>query len=140
MAIHRIDPYEENAKRTAEERQQNAAKAGRASGQARRNRKRMRDTFDEWLKAGVTAEALLAVMEQAGVPKDEQTYQTAITIASLNKAASGDIEAARFVRDTVGEKPTDAFRMSITDKPIKALDLTGMSDEELEALADSVDD
>jgi len=140
MPSPRLDPYEENAKRTPEQRHANASKAGKASAEAKRRRKRMRETFEEWLKAGVTAEALLAVMEQAGVPREEQTYQTAITIASLNKAAGGDIEAARFVRDTVGEKPTDALRMSITDKPIKSLDLSALSDEELEALADSLDD
>jgi hypothetical protein len=140
MPVNPIDPYAENAKRTPEERREYARRAGLASGAARQKRKRMRETFDEWLKAGVTAEDLLAVMDGAGVDKDHQTYQTAIVLSALGKASRGDIEAARFVRDTVGEKPTEQYNIATSDKPIKALDLSGMSDEELEALADSVDE
>lgn len=140
MSGYIIDPYVENAKRTPEQRRANAVKAGKASGAARARRKRMRDTFDEWLRAGVTAEDLLSVMQAAGVDPADQTYQTAITVAVLGKAARGDIEAARFARDTIGEKPTEQYNLSVSDKPIKSLDLSQMSDEELEALADSVDE
>jgi hypothetical protein len=43
------------------------------------------------------------------------------------------------VRDTIGEKPTEQYNLAVQDKPIKALDLSGMTDEQLEALADSAD-
>jgi hypothetical protein len=139
MPKHLLNAAEENAKRTPEQRREIARKAGIASGQERQRRRRMRDTIGEWMTAGVTADDLLAVMDGAGVDKANQTYQTAIALAALSKAARGDIEAARFVRDTLGEKPTESYNLAVSDKPIKALDLSGMTDEELEALADQAD-
>ena len=67
-------------------------------------------------------------------------HENAMMLASAKRAMLGDIEAARFVRDTVGEKPTEAMQLAITDKPVKALDMNALSDEELEALADQADE
>ena len=94
-----------------EERTELARKAGKASADNRRKYKAFRDCLREILTLDVTDAAEL-----------------------------GDIEAARFVRDTNGEKPTEALQLGITDKPIKSMDLSKLSDAELEALADRAED
>ena len=63
-----------------------------------------------------------------------------MTLAALNRAAHGDVEALRFVRDTLGEKPTENYNLSMEAKPVKSMDLSGYTDEELERIADGLDD
>lgn len=70
----------------------------------------------------------------------DATWGVDIAVAQARRARAGDTEAARFCRDTAGDKPTEALTLALTDKPVKAMDLTQLSDEELEALADRVDD
>ena len=89
------------------------------------------------LSLDVPDEAVRAELEKLGL---DPSFSNAISMAAIMRAANvGDIEAARFTRDTVGEKPTEALQLGITDKPIKSLDLSQLSDAELEALADQVE-
>ena len=37
--------------------------------------------------------------------------QTAIHLAMIKRALMGDVQAAQYIRDTVGEKPTDKVEM-----------------------------
>ena len=50
------------------------------------------------------------------------------------------MDAQRYVRDTIGEKPTDNYNLGIQNKPIKSLDMSQLSDEQLEALAEGLGD
>lgn len=68
------------------------------------------------------------------------TYGGAIALAQIQRALTGDTDSARFCRDTAGDKPTEAMTLALTDKPVKAMDLTQLSDAELEALADRADE
>ena len=66
----------------------------------------------------------------------EPTNDNAVSLAQILQATQKrEAESARFIRDTLGEKPTEAYNIGIS-KPIQAMDLGGMSDEELAALAD----
>ena len=124
------------AQQTPAERVESARRAGIASGQARRKYSTFRALLKQALLLDVEDEALKQAMEKIGI---EPTRQNAIVLSSIAKAGTGDIEAARWVRDTIGEKPTEQYNVAMSDKPIKALDLSGMSDEELQALADQAD-
>ena len=70
----------------------------------------------------------------------EPSIANAVNLAVLKRAQLGDIEAARYVRDTIGEKPTETTALQISNQPIRAMDLTQLSDAELEALADRADE
>lgn len=126
-----------NAQRTPEERQELARQAGLASGEARRKRKRLRETLSDVLSAHVTAEDVLAALEGSGFEKP--THQEALIYAAVARAERGDIEAARFVRDTVGERPSEALQVAFADAPVRAWDLSQMSDDDLQAAADRMD-
>jgi hypothetical protein len=121
-----------------EERIECSRKAGKASAAVRRQHKQFRDVFRDILSLDVTDEKVAQALEELGL---DPSFANAIGLQAILKAATtGDIEAARFARDTIGEKPTEAFQLGITDKPIKSMDLSKLSDEELAALADRAEE
>jgi hypothetical protein len=68
----------------------------------------------------------------------KNTEAAAVLFAQLKRARSGDTDAARFLRDTSGQKPVDNLAIgNIEDKPFETLDLTQLSTEQLKALANS---
>lgn len=126
-----IEKYNESL--SAEERKERALAAAAKSGPARVQHRLFRDIIKDIMAApiapGQEADALKALGLKAN-------HENAILLAAAQKASSGDIEAVRFLRDTLGEKPTESFNVGVQGKPIQALDLSKLSDEELEALAD----
>lgn len=92
----------------------NGRKGGIASGKARREKKALKDTLEELLampiKDGVSDE-IEKIKSIAGIKGKNITMQEAIMVAMLNKAAKGDVRAAEYVRDTIGQKPDS--RMNI---------------------------
>lgn len=122
---------------TAEKARELGRAGGLASGQARRQRRLMRETLNVLLTAPVEDATAAAKLEAAGLPAD---LQGGMIYAVLRRALSGDVEAARFIRDSSGEKPTEAFNLSVSQKPIQSMDLSQLSDEELARLADGLDD
>lgn len=122
---------------TPEQRREWASKAGKASADAKRKHKRLGDLLKHVLTLDTDDAEAAAELLSLGL---EPSFANAATVAAVRKAMHGDIEAMRYVRDTIGEKPTEAMSVALTDKPVKALDLTKMSDAELEALADQVGD
>jgi hypothetical protein len=122
---------------TSEKAREIGQKGAAASVISRRRRKAMREVMNNIMTCDVSDETLRGMLAAAGI---EPTNENAIPFAMINRAARGDVEAARFVRDTLGEKPTENYNFSVGSKPVKSLDLSGYSDEELERLADGVDD
>lgn len=80
------------ASRTPRERQEISRKGQKASTEAKRARKTLKETLLMMLEEGDT--------------------QNNITLALLEKALKGDTKAYEVIRDTVGEKPTDKIEQS----------------------------
>jgi len=110
-------------------------KGGVASGVAKRKKRTFRELIEQVMVMDVDDPVIHAKLSALGL---DPTHDVAITMAAVRKAEAGDIESARFLRDTKGEKPTEALNLSV-DKPIKSMDLSQLSDAELEALADQAD-
>ena len=110
-------------------------KGGLASAAKRERRKALRAVLEECQRLRPTDAELTAALAETGLP---ETYQYAMAVAALEKAAHGDVEAMRYVRDTLGEKPTETYNLSMEAKPVQALDLSKYSDAELEQLADGL--
>lgn len=119
---------------TPEQRTEQCRKAGIAGREARRKYRTQRELLSLILSSPIDDKEKAKKLKEAGFPA---TYGGAMAFAATAKAVDGDIEAARFVRDTVGEKPTESYQMNVTDKPVKSLDLTQLTDEELEAMVAS---
>lgn len=110
-------------------------KGGVASGEAKRRKRTFRELIELVMTMDVDDPEVHARLTSLGL---DPTHDMAITMAAVRKAENGDIEATRYLRDTKGEKPTEALNLNL-DKPIKAMDLSQLSDAELEALADRAD-
>lgn len=78
---------------TEKEQRELASKGGKASVEARRKRKTLR-------------EELLALLET-------ENYQEKISTALLQEATKGNTKAFEVIRDTVGEKPVDKVEADI---------------------------
>lgn len=93
---------------TSDEARENGRAGGIASGKARREKKALKDTLEELLampiKSGKSAD-IDKIKNIAGIKGKNITMQEAIMLAMLNKAAKGDVRAAEYVRDTIGQKP-----------------------------------
>ena len=133
MARHDIRQY--NATLTPEQRTERARQGALATNEKRRQRKSMREGFKEALKAGVTDASMEEALKAIGL---EPTMQNAILFAAIGKAMTGDIEAARFVRDTIGEKPTEALQISAV-QDVQQMDVSGLTDAELQAIIADTD-
>ena len=133
MARYDIRQY--NATLTPEQRTERARQGALATNEKRRQRKTMREGFKEALKAGVTDASMEEALKAIGL---EPTMQNAILFAAIGKAMTGDIEAARFVRDTIGEKPTEALQISAV-QDVQRMDVSGLTDAELQAIIADTD-
>jgi hypothetical protein len=71
--------------RTTEEQREIAKQGGIASGKARREKKLFREAIEK--KLGQSLDSMVDAM--------------------INQAKNGNVQAITFLRDTVGEKPTD---------------------------------
>ena len=119
--------------RTPDERRASAVKAGRASGESRRRRKTFRESLLMILAMEPDDPTLADALRALGL---DPTNQTAIDLAQVKQARKGDTDAARFIRDTVGEKPRDEIELgNLEGRPFESLDLSSLTNDQLRALA-----
>ena len=86
---------------TEEQQREIARKGGIASAEARKRRKTLK-------------EELIALLET-------NDNNNKISIAILNKALNGDIQAFTTIRDTIGEKPVDKVEADVGVKKLEDL-------------------
>lgn len=109
-----------------------SVKGGIASGKARRLKKAQREILREILSLEITEEEGRDLLSSRGLSPD---IAHAINFAAAKQALAGSIEALRYIRDTIGEKPTDALEIgNLDDKPLETIDLTRLSDAQLMAM------
>ena len=116
-----------------EERKAIQSAGGVASGKARRKARNMREAAQILLSAALVddpeTEQALATL---GLEADQQG---AMLLAALRKSQTGDIEAARFVRDTSGQAPAQMVELGgLEGKPLQGVNLAELSNEELQKL------
>ena len=85
--------------RTTDEQRKIARMGGKASGEARRRRKQLRELIE-------------AVLAMPATDRDG-TKAEAIAAALVERAEKGDTRAFELVRDTLGEKPVERRESSI---------------------------
>lgn len=92
---------------TPEQRRANASKAGKASGEARKRKKLLKECLEELLEK-----------EIAGKDGNTMTGAEAIAVRLFQKALTGDIKAFEVVRDTAGQKPAEKVIVSDIDNDV----------------------
>ncbi len=109
---------EENLKpvRTKSEARSRGKKGGIASGKARREKKLFRETLESILMMPMKNGEGMGVEDIqnfASIKGQNISVQEAILIAQVQKAMKGDTRAAEYVRDSIGQKPTENMNMSM---------------------------
>ena len=100
-----------------------ARKAGKASGEAKRKKKLLKDCFD-------------ALLEMEFKNKDGKIATGSETLAMtvFQKAQRGDLKAFELVRDTAGQKPIDKVMLAEVDqKTIDEVESMVLGDDNTEA-------
>lgn len=101
---------------TPKQRRENARKAGKASAEAKKRRKAMRESLEVLLNLGMS-EGEITDPETVKCWNELQgkniTVQDAVLVKQIMKAVKGDTKAAEFVRDTSGNRPTNEQRMDV---------------------------
>lgn len=106
-----------NSERTAEERREIAAAGGRASGEARRRKKSLREAAELYLSLPVSDKRAWNKLAKDGVAPEDVDNQMAIIAGLTIKAAKGDAKAAKVLFDLL---PSDgaAPLEQVEDDPI----------------------
>lgn len=100
---------------TSSQARENGRKGGLKSAEAKRKRKAMRETFEIILSMplrkgkSTDIENIRSYVEMRG---KNITIQDAINFSIIKKAMSGDVRAAEFIRDTIGEAPTNMIDLN----------------------------
>ena len=89
-----------NNNRTPEERRELARKAGQASGRVRRRKANFQKTLNMLLTAEIDSKEWSPVLESLGV---ECTLESALLMAQIKQALTGDTQAAKFVAQYSGQ-------------------------------------
>lgn len=117
------------------ERAELASKAGKASGAARRQRRKQADIIRAILDLPETDPARRDELIALGLPG---TVADQINRAVAGRAQSGDVEAARYLRDTIGERPADNVAVDLT-ADVASIDMSKLTDAQLAELASRAD-
>lgn len=127
---------EENLKppRTKSEARIRGRNGGIASGKARREKKLFKETLEALLTMPMNPGKDVSVDDIknfAEIKGKNISVQEAIIIAQVQKAMKGDTRAAEYLRDTIGQKPSDVVEVSgQVNNPFE-----GLTTEELVKLA-----
>lgn len=104
--------------RSPEERSEIASMGGKASGIAKREKKRAKEILDTFLSMPLKKRKLADVEEiQAfeSLKGKNITVNEAIQLKQIQRALNGDLSSATYIRDTVGEAPTSKVEAKIND-------------------------
>ena len=116
---------------SAKEKEEFHRQGGIASGQSKRRRKTFAETLQAALAREITVEQGKEKLQAMGY---DGTWMDLLSQAQVDKAAKGDTEAFRAVRDTIGENPKQAVDVGLTNGPVSGMDLSQLSDDQLRAM------
>lgn len=102
--------------RTEDEQREIARKGGVASGKARRRKRTMAEALQLITNTPVNAEQA-EILRKYGFAERDCTYLMLMMMKAVQMASEGNLKAAEFVRDTLGESP----QYKINEKRLQVL-------------------
>lgn len=108
-------------KRSPEEAREMGRKGGRASGEARRRKKSLREAADLYLSLPVSDKRKWNKLSEDGVPPEDVNNQMAIIAGLSIKAAKGDAKAAKVLFDLLPTDGADPLEQAEDDPITKSL-------------------
>ena len=96
--------------RSKEEAKERGAKGGKASGEARRAKKTLRELATLFGSLKLDGKQKRQ-MQELGIPETEHTRFMQAVVSLFQKALKGDVSAFNAIRDLIGEKPVDRTQL-----------------------------
>lgn len=106
MAREDIIPYQFTSEQSRSEAARNGAAGGRASGEARRRKKSLKEAAKIYMDMAPTNTGTWNALSEAGIDPEDITNQMALVVSQTQKAISGDTKAARLIADILGPEET----------------------------------
>lgn len=125
---------------TPEQRQAYGRKGGLIAAQNERKRQSLREIIANIGPKKLPKRKLSELAEKYGVDVDTiegMSYDVAMAYAQYIKALGGDTDAARYIRDTSGQAPTQALQIGPLDA--QSVDMSTMTDAEISAQIAALD-
>lgn len=97
---------------SSDEAKRRGAKGGKASGEARRRRKLIKEQMEIALSLPVSNKKIRKTMEDIGLDDEDMDNQMALVLAMIQQGCKGDVSAFNSIRDLMGEKPQDKVELS----------------------------
>lgn len=127
-----IEDYPNLRVPTSEQARDYGSRGGKASAKSKARARRIRECMAIILDSPESDSDMSALLQSIGL---EGNRRDALALAQIIKAIKGDTDAARFVRDTIGEKPRDELDIGgALDRPLATLDMSKLSDDDLRRL------
>ena len=92
---------------TEKELRRMASNGGRASVEARRKKKTMREVLEMMMFKTELSPGLKQKLAEEGIDEEEMNHQVVITRSLIAKAEQGDVQAYNTICAMIGEKPAD---------------------------------
>ena len=108
-----LQPF--TSEQSRDEAVKNGRKGGKASGEARRRKRDMKERLQILLSMSIKdgKGADIEKIKNFGSLKGENiTVEDAILVAMIQKALKGDVSASNFIRDTSGQKVVDKVEIN----------------------------
>lgn len=114
---------------TEEEQREIASKGGKASVEARRKKKAMREVAEMVLGSRISDKdkKIIHMLQEKGISEEDMTYQTAVVFATLGQALKGNVKAVKELRAMTGED-------------IQKVEINAPIDKKVEELKEILDD
>lgn len=110
-------PNNENLKpiRTKSEARRRGKNGGKASGEARRQKKTLRENMSLLLSLDLTDTGEIHALSEMGIPSTDINNAMLLTAALFQRAKTGDVAACREVREWLGEQTEENGEVLIVD-------------------------
>ena len=107
---------------TTKEARERGAKGGRASAEAKKKRKAMKEQMEMLLNLPLKDEQTRAFLEKMGIDTANMDNQMALVVATFQNAIRGDMKAVNIVREIIGERVQEISITQVTDAKVKELE------------------
>lgn len=105
---------------TSEEARINGAKGGKASGESRKEKKRLQQSLEKLLSCKIDVSNLSQLNEdfaKAGIDTSKMKVADLLALAQIINGIKGNQGAFALIRDSIGEKPVDKQELDLKEIP-----------------------
>ena len=115
-----LRPFDSNQDR--EQAKINGIKGGKASGEARRKKKAMKEQMELLLSLPLSNKKIKDKLEEMGVDTSDIDNQMALMLSTFNKALRGDSACINIIREITGERVQEIKINTGIDEKVQKLD------------------